>query len=145
VKFSVMNLILLTIIAAMAAQLVRNHFRAIEQQLLVEQYQAIHAQTLIVQQRELDLKAKVQNRLPELRNSSLIAQLGLGQGTLLDSTSVDKLLDAVVNVPPTMIDGNRVFAEIRNAKLHVLKANLELQQLEVDLKKQLGERVNGTD
>jgi hypothetical protein len=131
-KFTIANLLLLTVIAALAAQMYRNHIRFQKLDAELARHKALRAQAHRVRQRELELNAAMEKSKSELQVSQSYQWAGFA----------DQLTENVKGPADSWPGGlefssplgtRRAAAMVRHAELRLARERELLQQLERDL------------
>ncbi len=156
-KFTIANLLMLTVIVAMAALMVRNRVRVqqieardrvriqhLEAQLAL--HDAVRAQARRVRQRELELRATLQQTLPELDIAAQYRWTGLGerlQSTVVRNSSRQRASGASTPDATTAwqsgmeiihpIGFRRAKLKVRNSQLQLAREQAVLERLEQEL------------
>ena len=131
-KFTIANLLLLTAIVALAAQMCRNHIRFQKLDAELARHKALRVQVHRVRQRELELNAAMEKFKPELQ--VLRSYQGVGFADQLTENvkgSADSWHGGLELSSP--LGTRRAAALVRHAELKLARERELLQQLARDL------------
>jgi hypothetical protein len=137
-KFTIANLLMLTIIVAMATVMYRNRVRIEQMEAQLALHEAVRAQALRVRQRQLELRAASQQTQLQLQTAAFYGMNGFGDspqqrtsGTLARDAAPAWESGIEFNMP---LGDRRAVSYVQNMQLRLGREQAILAQLEQELR-----------
>lgn len=140
-KFSVANLLLLTVIVALIAQLCRDRVQIGDLQSELAIHDSLRAQARLVRKWELELKEAEQNMVPEYQLASAYRLLGLGESNSEATRIAGGEASLSFEYTPVSIGSRRARARLSHARLQLLRHQALLEQMQRDVSEMARKRL----